>query len=268
MGPISDDHKAMLAREAKVYAACTHTSHSSVARSYTPRDLCGVWQGASSAAQLRRSLRDTMPDTAASEGASDAPGAEQPPTSGAQESTSQYVADNDPAGNVLITMPDGPMRHNKALYDAGHNAVRAQLLQASLRLLAMHVDIALFEAAAHWTSATRSGAKTSSHGVRLMQTVAAVELLKEVAENASNSGDQTVVSKKVTPPTGTKRTYYSLDTYSWPSNGNETDLTTPWTIKDGYVYAKVRRPHALLQGGAHRPPRCSVAQRTSANSSA
>lgn len=72
----------------------------------------------------------------------------------------------------------------------------------------------------------------------------AVELLKALAETALLSDDQTVVWKDITPPTGDKRTYYSLDAYVWPSNGNATDLTTPWDVRDGYVYAEVRR-HAV-----------------------
>ena len=36
-----------------------------------------------------------------------------------------YVPDSPPSENKLLMMPDGPLRHNKALYDAGHEAVRS-----------------------------------------------------------------------------------------------------------------------------------------------
>lgn len=75
----------------------------------------------------------------------------------------------------------------------------------------------------------------------VVQTVAAVEALRREADEAADASDDTVTSKTVLPPTGDKRTYYSLDTYAWPSNGNHTDLDTPWISRDGYPFAKVCR---------------------------
>ena len=67
-----------------------------------------------------------------------------------------------------------------------------------------------------------------------------MEELRRLADEAAEAPDETVTSKKVLPPTGDKRTYYSLDTYAWPSNGDHTDLDTPWITRDGYPFDKVR----------------------------
>lgn len=64
--------------------------------------------------------------------------------------------------------------------------------------------------------------------------------LQDKANGAADTPDETITSKEIMPPTGTKRTFYSLHTYAWPPNGNYSDFTTPWEIRDGYMYLKAR----------------------------
>ena len=91
----------------------------------------------------------------------------------------------------------------------------------------------------------------------LAQAVTAVEILVAAAETAAAAEDATVTSKVVMPPTGTKRTYYSLDTYAWPTNGNISDFETPWVARDGYMNAEVRNmscAHAAFQPASPEAP--------------
>lgn len=86
----------------------------------SPADrLRGVLQGA-----LLRSLQEAPADASSTEGALE-PGSNVPEgTPGSGDGAVPFVADSPPAENLLLTIPDGPMRHNKALYDAGYEAVR------------------------------------------------------------------------------------------------------------------------------------------------
>ena len=74
----------------------------------------------------------------------------------------------------------------------------------------------------------------------VVQTVVVVGKLLDKANKAAEAEDDTVTSKMIMPPTGSKRTFYSLHTYAWPINGNYSDLVTPWEVRDGYMYLKVR----------------------------
>jgi len=74
----------------------------------------------------------------------------------------------------------------------------------------------------------------------MVQTVAAVRKLLAWADAAARAADETITNKRIMPPTGDKRTYYTLDTYAWPSNYDYTDLETPWITRNGYPFAKVR----------------------------
>lgn len=92
-------------------------------------DRRGGSQGVAADALPHRRLHDTpweLSVVAAATDESDLDGSIRLPSHEAVSSTVQFVDDSAPAHNALLTKPDGPMLHNKALYDAGHNAVRVQ----------------------------------------------------------------------------------------------------------------------------------------------
>ena len=73
-----------------------------------------------------------------------------------------------------------------------------------------------------------------------VQTVAATRRMLARADAAAATPDDTVTSKLIVPISGTKRSFVALDTYAWPSNGNATDVETPWELRDGYPNPDVR----------------------------
>ena len=70
-----------------------------------------------------------------------------------------------------------------------------------------------------------------------VQTAAVVGLIAEKARALASAEDETVISKKIVPPTGDKRTYMSLATYCWPSNPEDLDHPKdPWVCKDSIPF--------------------------------
>lgn len=68
-----------------------------------------------------------------------------------------------------------------------------------------------------------------------------MSLVVEKARALAAAQDETVIAKKMEPPTGDKRTYMSLATYCWPSNPHDLDHPAgPWVCKDSVPFEGVR----------------------------
>lgn len=75
-----------------------------------------------------RSL-DTEPGDQVAAGATSEGSPGQLLPSGTGDAAASFVHTSPLGQNLLVSIPDGPMRHNKALYDAGHAPVRTSSLR-------------------------------------------------------------------------------------------------------------------------------------------
>ena len=127
----------------------------------------------------------------------------------------------DPDEAQLISMPGAAIRRNLELFRQGDRNVRPCRLPCA-REIGSPVPVP---------------PQLPCPGV---QVLAAVQAVVKLAEEYAAKPDMSVTSKRVIPPTGDKRTYLSLDTYSWPANNSTTDPVGPWYKRDGYPFPGVR----------------------------
>jgi hypothetical protein len=72
-----------------------------------------------------------------------------------------------------------------------------------------------------------------------MQTVEAVQTLMMFAEKAAAAPLDTVTSKRITPPSGDKRDFVSLNMFAWPSSNSTQHSQGPWVLQPGIPFSGV-----------------------------